>query len=332
MNKKADYQQIHEYINELMHRPWLGPSQRWWPKFIYHYTNIDNAINILETGYLYPRSKVIPQGLMANDNASNEVIANTDSQWFNYVRLYFRPRTPTQWHNEGFIPEPQRHQQAHCPVPIFFLFDSKDILSRQDVKFSNASLAKRNSKIYSDIEGLKKMPFEYIYHDSSFNEAERDLIIGARQAEIIIPEKLDLTDLKYIWCRSEAEYNTLLYLLSPKTRNRWENKIGSGKKGNLFNRRWLFVEKTEMDTKQVTFYFNVPQEDCMVFPVRTELQELRTGISYYWQDLSYQLPDNSKLELSLNNLTFPNEYDIKLFFEEQLMYADRFTDSVSVPF
>lgn len=34
MNKKADYQQIHEYINELMNRPWLGPSQRWWPKFI----------------------------------------------------------------------------------------------------------------------------------------------------------------------------------------------------------------------------------------------------------------------------------------------------------
>jgi hypothetical protein len=332
MNKKADYQQFHKHIDDLMNRPWLGPSRSWWPKFIFHFTNINNALKILETGYLYPRSKVSPQGLMVNDNASSEVIENTDPIWFNYVRLYFRPRTPTQWHNEGFIPLKQRHQQAHCPVPIFFIFDSKSILSREDVLFSSTSLARKDSKIFSDAESFKKLPFEYIYHDSSFDEVERDLIIGARQAEVIVPEKLELTDLKYIWCRSEAEYNTLLCLLSSKTRNRWKNKIGAGKKGNLFNRRWIFVEKTEMNTKQVTFYFNVPQEGCITFPVKVVLRELRTGTTYYWQDLSYQLPDNFKLELSLHNLTFPDEYDIELFFGEQLMYADRFTDIVSVPF
>lgn len=332
MSKKADYQQIHEYIDGLANSLTLGLSKRWWPNYVFHFTNIDNALKILETGYLYPRSKVSPQGLMVNDNASREVIENTDPRWFDYVRLYFRPRTPTQWLNEGFVPVKQRHQDSHCPVPIYFLFDSKSILSRKDTMFSDGSLARKGSKIYSSADDFKRLPFEYIYHDSSFSESERDLIIGARQAEIVIPKELELTDIKAIWCRSEAEYNTLLYLLSPDAHNIWKNKIGAGKKGNLFNRRWIFVEKTELNTKETIFYFNIPQEKCEAFPVKVEVHEIRTGTMYYWEKPSYQPPDDFKLEISLRNLKFPDEYEIKLFFDEQLMYADRFTDIDPIPF
>ncbi|HOQ10227.1 MAG TPA: DarT ssDNA thymidine ADP-ribosyltransferase family protein [Syntrophomonadaceae bacterium] len=331
-NKKVDYRQFYNYIDDLTNSPWLGPSRRWWPKFVFHFTNITNAIQILETGYLYPRSKVSPHGLMVNDNASREVIENTDPTWFDYVRLYFRPRTPTQWHNEGFIPVQQRFQQAHCPVPIFFLFDSKNILSRNGVLFSGTSLARRDCQVYSDAESFRKLPFKYIYHDSSFTDIEKWLIIGARQAEVIVPDKLDLTDLKYIWCRSEAEYNTLLYLLSPGARNKWKNKIGAGKKGNLFYRRWVFVEKVDMNTQKVTFYFNAPQETCLPFPVRVVIVELSTKSIYSWEDSSYQLPENYKLEISLRNLKFPNEYEITLYFDDQLMYAGRFSDEVSILF
>lgn len=334
MKKKVEYQQIHEYIDKLRYSQWLGSSQRWWPKFVFHFTNINNALKILETECLYPRSKAITQGLMVNDNASCDVIGNTDPKWFDYVRLYFRPRTPTQWHNEGFIPVEQRHQQAHCPMPIYFLFDSKSILSRDDVLFSNASLARRDDKVkvYSNVEEFMELPFEYIYHDSSFCGTQRDLIIGARQAEILVPEILDLIDLKHIWCRSEAEYNTLLHLLSPRIRSKWKNKIGAGKKGNLFYRRWIFVERAELNTEQITLYFNIPQETCVAFPIKVQLHERKTGIMYYWQDLSYQPPDNYKLELSLRNLKHPDEYVIELFMGEQLMYADKFTDGDSVPF
>jgi hypothetical protein len=67
---------------------------------------MDNAIKILESGQLLSRKKLIEAGEMITDNASAEVIDNTDEAWKGYVRLYFRPRTPTQHNNQGFRPEP----------------------------------------------------------------------------------------------------------------------------------------------------------------------------------------------------------------------------------
>lgn len=101
---------------------------------------------------------------MVTDNASLDVLRNTDEEWKKYVRLYFRPRTPTQNNNEGFRPEFYRENNAHCPVPVYFLFSSKKLLSRKNVYFSKKGLANYGSKVYSDFKRFKELPFELIYH------------------------------------------------------------------------------------------------------------------------------------------------------------------------
>jgi hypothetical protein len=71
----------------------LHPND-WWPRFVYHFTDLANAVSILETGQLFSRSEVIKRKLMRVDNASPRIIARTYAEHQDYVRLYFRPRTP----------------------------------------------------------------------------------------------------------------------------------------------------------------------------------------------------------------------------------------------
>lgn len=331
---KPDAGEIQKHIDSLCHAGSLDATRSWWPKFVYHFTNIDNALKILESGNLYSRSYCLGHGLMSSDNASQEIIDQTNERWKDYVRLYFRPRTPTQYQNEGYIPIEQRYQNAHCPVPIYFLFDSKQVLSLDGVCFSDCSLARQNSHVYSSAIDFKRIPFDLVYHDAYFDRYStrgRD-IIGHRQAEVIVPNMLNLLYLKYIWCRSEAEYQTLLYRLSGSALNRWKNKIGSGKKNKLFFRNWVFVEQAELNRTSAVFKFNESSHQCNSFPVRVEIIEDSTEIIYFWENSSYRLPDDSKLEFDLSNLKDPSNYEIKLLFDQQIMFMDRFEDLEYVPF
>ena len=64
-------------------------GRAWWPRFVYHYTNVSNAINILNTGVLYSRAGAQARGLMVNENANPEIIAGTNQEHLDFVRLYF---------------------------------------------------------------------------------------------------------------------------------------------------------------------------------------------------------------------------------------------------
>ncbi|WP_297055279.1 DarT ssDNA thymidine ADP-ribosyltransferase family protein [uncultured Dubosiella sp.] len=109
----------------------------WWPKYIYHYTDLTNAIGILKECKIFSRNSV---GELANENASKDVIEHTSVEVLDYVRFYFRPKTPTQYRNEGFIPRNQRWSNAHVPIPIFIAFKADKMFEREDVLFSEVSL------------------------------------------------------------------------------------------------------------------------------------------------------------------------------------------------
>lgn len=115
-------------------------GRAWWPRFVYHYTDVNNAINMLNTGVLYSRAEAVTRELMVNENANPEIISSTDQEHLDFVRLYFRPRTPTQYVNEGIKPPSQRGN-GHCPVPVFFVFDLVGVVGRDDARFSKGTLA-----------------------------------------------------------------------------------------------------------------------------------------------------------------------------------------------
>lgn len=144
----------------------------WWARYAYHYTDLINAISILTSGHLYSRIQADGKWLMRNDNASRQVIDMTSSRATSYVRFYFRPLTPTQYHNEGYKHPAIRYcgdENANVPVPIFFLFDLEMLLSRQETCFSALTQAGHGNPLQSGEEAFAALPFEQIYSSGSAN-------------------------------------------------------------------------------------------------------------------------------------------------------------------
>lgn len=330
MSKKDDADFICAHIDNLKNSSWIGTARSWWPDFIYHFTDIENAVKIIEMNQLLSREALEKQGLMMNDNASPEIIAKTDPERKNYVRLYFRPRTPTQYANEGFRPTDKlQFGGAHCPIPIYFLFDSKTILCKRETYFSDGSLAAKGYvEISNNYEGLSKIPFNLVYHDGPMYE-DKAKIKFHRHAEVIIPDKLDLENLKYIWCRTSAEYETLLNLLKPAALKRWIRKIGVGAKSNLFFREWTFVEEVNMSNDSIVVKFNPTSRSPGPFEVMVEITEENTGIIYTWNSNDYTADD--KLTLNLSNLKDPSRYGVKLFLNNKIAFYGKH-QAETVPF
>lgn len=213
MSIKPDADAICICIDKLEKAPWLGAERASWPRHLFHITDVQNAASILASGKLLPRNRVQHLGLMKSDNASPSVISITDTSVQNFVRLYFRPKTPTFFRNEGIRPAGDRQLGSHCPIPIALLFDSREVLSRADSQFSDGNLA-AGAALRSKARDLELLPFNLIYHNSAIHPAEdRPKIVFHRHAEVVVPRELPLDSLRAIAARSPAELKTLHTLL-----------------------------------------------------------------------------------------------------------------------
>ena len=332
LNEKQDAKEIRAHINALKKAEWLGSARNWWPNYLFHFTDIGNAVNILTQGELLSRAEAKVSGQLVTNGASPEVIDQTEDRWKDYVRLYFRPRTPTQFRNEGFRPVGQRGELgAHCPVPIFFFFDSVSVLCRQDTLFSEGNLAAEGAQAFGDAKNFKHIPFEEVYHDTSFDAQgpEARTIVFHRNAEAIVPKRLDLSSLQFIFCRSQAEYDTLLYLLPPNTLTRWVKRIGVDMRMNLFFKRWTFVQDAELSTTEVSIRFNKDTQTPGPFHARVIIHATLTNDKYEWKEDDYQA--NGVLRIGLSKLHTPQGYSVSFFLDNQLAFTGRYREDV-LPF
>jgi len=317
--RKADSKRILDHVKKLKQEPWLGKARAWWPDFLFRFDNIDSAARILNTGKLLCRKVAQAAGLMGIDCASPAVISSTSDRWKEYARLYFRPRTPTQYDSEGFRTSDEFVLGAHCPAPVVMLFDAAEILTRADAEFSDGNLA-ASAATGDDARFLENIPFDRVYHDSWFDPSEKATIIFHRHAEVIIPNELDLSALRFIGCRTQAEYETLLYLLQSSEREKWSAKIGLGVKANLHYRRWTFVEQVELSQSKIRFQFNPSTATPGPYRAFVEIREDATGDVYSWNDAS--LLANSNLEVGIGPLKHPEAYTVRLEFDGKLAYAN----------
>ncbi|WP_143463654.1 DarT ssDNA thymidine ADP-ribosyltransferase family protein [Levilactobacillus enshiensis] len=235
----------------------LNPTKRrYWPRFAFHFTDILNAVSILNSGFLVSRDYAASHHIMINDNASDSVISGTKDLVEQMVRFYFRPRTPTQFYNEGFQTSYSREQRkltANCPVPVFLLFSLPELLNLPDTRFSDRTLARNeNVELMSSPEEFSQLPFRYIYHDTSMMglspEQRRD-VTGHKHAEIVIPEKVDLNLLRQILVRSTAEKTTLLTLLHDCGNYQFDDYIQLGDESTFYMDR-NFVRDVSMSSTE----------------------------------------------------------------------------------
>lgn len=174
-----------------------------------HSTDFENFIKIMKDNKIFCRKYLEDNNLVVDDIALREVIDNTSDRIKNYVRFYWRTKTPTNYRNEGIKPKSVLvdNNKAHSPNPVIFVFDYKIALN------TNVRFTDKNAGAYSssfDCEPNQKYNFNYIFHDSSllgYDETERKSIIQSRCAEFLYPHELSLDYVKKIVFRNQADYD-----------------------------------------------------------------------------------------------------------------------------
>lgn len=298
-------------------------GREWWPRFVYHYTDIQDAVNILRTGILYSRSEAVRRGLMISENASRTVIDQTKPSHLEFARFYFRPRTPTQFRNEGI--RPVEHQwrpsptqpPAHCPVPIFFCFDAVTVLGQDETEFSNGNMGSSGVVHAGTLEFFRQIPFKYVYHQGSFTPEYRDTIVFHRHAEVLVPRSLPLEPaLSMIVRRSVAERQTLLHLLPNDLRRKWADRVRLGYEG-LFERRWTYVESVTAVEPYAIFHFNPNTEFPGEYTIGFVYREDRSDKDRTWEGRATTL--NSPFTLEMAQAV---SGELRLYIDGSLAFAN----------
>lgn len=279
-----------------------------------------NAVEILKCGNLLCRSELDKHHGMVVDNASRNIMAQTDTYVRDFVRLYFRPQTPTQYRNEGIRPRGMRELESHCPMPIFFLFDSVDVLTRADSLFSAGNLAAGETVLCRTAEELKGFDFKKIYHVGPFQQHLRGAIIYHRNAEVVIPTEMDLSSLRYIFCRSPAEKDTFMHLLPPEVSLKWNMKILVASKSDIYYCNWTFIETVEMDATRVAINFSPDTRTPGPFNINTIITDINSDAEYSHQGLDFYA--NRGLHIGIPKGV--ERYNIQLILDDDLAFANGF--------
>jgi hypothetical protein len=196
-----------------------------------------------------------------------------------------------------------------------------EVLSRTGVIFTNGSAAGQ-ARPKSDLDSFRAIPFDTVYHDTWFDPSKRDNIVYHRHAEVLVPERLSSSPIRYICCRSQAEYETLLNLLSPGTLSSWVGQIAVHPDLDLFYKRWCFVDQVDVAADSVLFRFHIGNPDGP-FSARAELVEQATGERRTWHDDEFTIP--ARLRLRLDSWQ-PENYAIRFFLDDQLAYSGRYQE------
>lgn len=194
-------------------------SRSHWAGYVYHFTHLTNAIEIINSQKILSRNAALEKGF--SDAAGSVVDRKHDAHQF--ARFYFRPQTPTQFYNEflGIDSSSKYYNQARnlnlprCPVPIFFLFDIKEILSKMgnDVSVSNGNM-QTNRAAYGPIgEMMQKFHFADLFSTiASTSDGDWKTYLNYSQQEFLVKNHLDFStlDSTKIIVPDQSSYNTLI--------------------------------------------------------------------------------------------------------------------------
>ena len=205
-------------------------EQQWseWKGSIYHFSHIDNAVEIIKNRKIQSRNKANIKG----DAAGNVVHRRGDAH--NYARFYFRPQTPTQFYNEFLGKTRTDGYETHgnwvswydkarglgfpkCPIPIFFRFSIKEVLFKYEKKcsVSNGNMQADSTQFNSIEKMLDKFNFDYLYSNMSYDKEHNRKYMNYSQQEFLVQDELSFNDLFdfEIVCPSQADRTLLINLL-----------------------------------------------------------------------------------------------------------------------
>jgi hypothetical protein len=223
------------------------PYRRMWPSRLFHHTPIENAARILSTGQLLSRTDSAADRAL---DVADPAVVNARGRAHNFGRMYFRPRTPTQFHIEGIRrPEEYYHGVTHCPTIVMMIFDARSVLTTDGVRFSRANMQSPGTRDGDTEEFFRSIDFERVFHEGP-NGGDAT-ITSIRCAEVLTPSPFEVADhIQWIYCRSQAERSYLLDILG-RSAARWQQKILVSDDIRVFEKRFTYVDRVAIDENGV---------------------------------------------------------------------------------
>ena len=176
---------------------------------LFHMTDIKNLNRILKDGMLY--SRLNPRNSNLIDSANPNVIQHTKEEFKNYVRFYFKEKTPTYYNMEGILLE---KTQGHIPIPCLLIF-SLEATKLKHSRFSDGNVSSIHTKTYDTVSSILdgqiyEIPWDKIlcrgyYESIDFAEETR-----IRNAEYLIKDEVSLGFVEKIIFRSQCELDLAL--------------------------------------------------------------------------------------------------------------------------
>ena len=333
IERKPDSGEIEAFLTKQSQWSWIKRgSRRFWPHYLFHYTDIRNITSILQAGYLYSRSLAERWRTLVTSAGDPRILQSTDTLVKRCVRFYFRPQTPTQYYAEGIRSRNSliysRFPQAHCPVPIFLLFDAAQVLTMASCRFAEGSLRYYESERFDRVEMLStadelaRLPWWAIYHNSPTPQDDRKIAFH-RNAEVVVPHMVSLSMLKHIICRSEAEMETLQNHLrtGPATWQKYRDMVVWPTPYELFLKRHTYVDRAELGKEHCTFHFSPETDSPGPFSLAVEFRPTEGRAGHFRRTYTIR-PDQPWLRLRLPQGS--GSYGVCLHLDHHLAYTGVF--------
>lgn len=172
----------------------------------HHCTDFENFVKVMQSGKLYCRSKM-EQGEF-HDAAMTDCISHGGAWIQDYVRMYWREKTPTNYMNEGIK---SVEEGFHMPIPVFLIFDYK-IASHDNVWFADRNATKSDCEAANDIKYAYEWDWESVFNKDQ-TIIPNDYLKSRRCAEFLYEGELSTKYLKKIVFRSQADLKRAINVL-----------------------------------------------------------------------------------------------------------------------
>jgi len=298
------------------------PHRKHWPAHLFHHAPLENAVAILRDGHLRSRNET--DGVRPRDVAAPGVI-DARAHAHDRVRLYFRPKTPTQWHIEGIrkANECAYGEATHAPVLVMFALDARSVLIAPDVMFSNQNMQLCTTQPGDSEAYFSDIPFAKVFSEGGTG-GDRSLT-DARCAEVLPASPLGLAPvLRAIYLRSEPERDTLLHLLG-NVRDRWAPFCRVSDALKVFEKNYTFVQDIRLSPEGVVFRFNHRRDRRNVaVAIRVWSSDGQQILDFLNEDHA-PLPAPPHTEWIWRQKLADGIYTVEVLLENQLAYRNEVT-------
>lgn len=239
IQNNPNYQQAFNWLkqNDAKNKSWYYDQPSGTTGLIWHFTDINNMANILSYQEIASKNWGQKKKIIQNNNAASSVNDAATQPWVhNYARFYLRPKTPTQYRNEGIyqyygsrpnfsqLPSSLTNKKdndfwttgkpAHLPVPVFIGFSLSKFLKRGG-HLTKGSLAGKY-RVKSNPEEMFDNDFTFLKDHVREIYSESYAPNWIKQTEFIFPQRMQFMakDILRIVVRSEAEKLVLLTMLT----------------------------------------------------------------------------------------------------------------------